>query len=159
MNLISASEIKQLTVLPLRTENYLFENDIDMVQQQTIKPVLGSSLYAWLENQIANNSTNALALNLKNKVAPALSWHTLYRALPFMQLQLTASGLESKAKPGANNDGTADLLLLQHQCRQRANFHSKQLYNWLKTNRNQYPAWKAEIPEPEGFDFGLYLPD
>lgn len=158
MNFITPSDVKSQTVIPAGIDNYLFENDIAYTQTRIIEPLLGKSLSTWLKARLALNSTAPEVTALFGQLLPAHCWHTLSHALPFMHIQLSASGLVVPHGATGNAAGLTGLNLLQAQAEERAQFYTRVLLKYLQENVAAYPNWKPEESVLKGFGFGLYVP-
>jgi len=112
-------------------------------QNEYIKPALCKALYDELVSQDETNTLTPENLLLKDAyVMPALSYWTLYIALPFIQTELRAKGLfqhfdETGSVVNGGIYGT-----MKQAYRDRAEYNIRLLHEFLNEYPNIYPLFR-----------------
>lgn len=144
---------------------------IQEAQSVWIQDLIGTRLYEKLQNDIAAVDASpsvalpATSLTLLNKIAPALSYYTLYTALPFIFLKLKNKGVMKNANPetGAQSASMQEVNFLRESVLGSAKFHGERVVTFLCNKSEDYPEYRTQgddadiYPRGTAYDnFGIY---
>lgn len=142
---------------------------ITIAQELYIEPILGEPLMSELKEQIESNSLTEANSSLIVRIAPVLSFYTVYQALPFHWATIVNKGITIRESENSKSVDINDIAQLRRWIRDDAEIFAKLLIEFLCSCRNTYPLWKpnencCDKPLNEGsaqqkFDSGIYFPN
>lgn len=159
--LINEALFKQHSPVTLSTQIEDFVPYIGIAQELYIQPILGAALTAELQTQIADNNLSAANSDLILRIAPALSFYAVYQALPFHWATIVNKGITIRESENSKSVDINDISQLRRWIKDDADMLRKQLVDFLKQCRQNYPLWStAENCQQKNsqFDSGFYFP-
>jgi hypothetical protein len=132
---------------------------LSIAQELYIAPVLGDALLEELTSQIASNSLTENNSKLIVKIAPALSFHAVYQALPFHWASIVNKGVTIRESENSKGVNIRDIAQLRRWIKDDAETLVKQLVDFLYKNKDDYPLWRPKNNAGEKFDSGFYFPE
>lgn len=141
---------------------------ICIAQELHIEPVLGEPLMTELKEQIMSNTLTEHNSSLIVKVAPTLSFYTIYQALPFHWATIANKGVTIRESENSKGVDVKDIAQLRRWVKDDADLLKGQLVDFLCKCRTNYPLWRPLntnccddiIPEgsaSKSFDSGFYF--
>lgn len=142
---------------------------ICIAQELHIEPILGEPLMQELKQQIKDNELTDHHSALIVKVAPALSFYTVYQALPFHWATIANKGITIRESENSRGVDVKDIAQLRRWVKDDADLLRDQLIDFLCKCRANYPLWRPSdvnccddrIPEGssrKSFNSGFYFP-
>lgn len=129
-------------------------------QDIDIQPLLGSNLYNRLQNGIIANDLNANEIKLLEIIRPALAYFSLYRAIPFIAVEVRGAGIVRHVNEKIQPASSKDIDMIRNEAMNTAEFYAKRIVNWLCANRTMYPEFNTETmplkPSKGNYAFGMY---
>lgn len=142
---------------------YLF-----IAQELYITPILGEPLMDELKTQIAENTLTPINGDLIVKIAPALSFFTVYQGLPFHWASIVNKGVTIRESENSKGVELNDISQLRRWIRDDAEIFTKMLIDFMCRCRNSYPLWRPsqdccndiinEGSTNDIFESGFYFP-
>lgn len=117
---------------------------ICIAQELHIEPILGEPLLAELKEQILANELTEANSSLIVKVAPALSFFTVYQALPFHWATIANKGVTIRESENSKGVDVKDIAQLRRWVKDDADLLKDQLINFLCKCRANYPLWRPQ---------------
>ncbi|MDF9800778.1 hypothetical protein OKW21_006041 [Catalinimonas alkaloidigena] len=114
MNLITASEVKQLTTIEQNLSDDLIFPQISIAQEKHIKPILGKDLY----NALIENPANYP--ELYEQIKTPLAFWVYYESALFLWLRMTNKGLVKRTSEYAENISGEDFKFFRSEIREYA---------------------------------------
>lgn len=142
--LISESLFKQYSPVTSNTDITEFVPYIDIAQELHIEPVLGEPLMSELKEQIADNNLTPENSDLILKIAPTLSFYTVYQALPFHWATIVNKGVTIRESENSKGIDIKDLAQLRQWIKNDADILKGQLVDFLSRCRASYPLWRPQ---------------
>lgn len=169
---------------PLISENLLklhspITSDVDVTdfipylviaQELYIAPVIGEPLMAELISQIENNNLSDTNSDLILKIAPVLSFYTVYQGLPFHWASIVNKGITVRESENSRGIDMTDLSQLRRWVKDDAERFTQLLIEFLCKCRSSYPLWRpsegfnccddiiGEGSSKKNYDSGFYFP-
>lgn len=142
---------------------------ICIAQELYIEPILGEPLLTELKEQVLSNTLTEYNSSLIVKIAPALSFFTIYQALPFHWATIANKGVTIRESENSKGVDIKDIAQLRRWVKDDADLLKGQLIDYLCKCRTNYPLWRPLntnccndiIPEgstAKSFDSGFYFP-
>lgn len=143
---------------------------ICIAQELHIESILGEPLMSELKEQILANDLTEANSSLIVKIAPALSFLTVYQALPFQWASIVNKGITIRESENSKGIDVKDLGQLRRWIKDDADLLKDQLINFLCKCRASYPLWRPqninccdekinEGSNTKSFDSGFYFPN
>lgn len=142
---------------------------ISIAQELHIEPILGEPLMTELKQQIVDNELTGHNSDLILKVAPALSFYTIYQALPFHWATIANKGVTIRESENSRGVDVKDIAQLRRWVKDDADLLKDQLIDFLCKCRANYPLWRPlnanccdnrihEGSNQKSFDSGFHFP-
>ncbi len=141
---------------------------ISIAQELYIVPLLGEPVMEELKSQIEQNSLSAANSSLLVKVAPVLSFYSVYQALPFHWASIVNKGVTIRESENSKGVDINDIAQLRRWIKDDAEILSAQLLSFLDKYRSLYPLWRpysgystascGDRGNKKSFDSGFYFP-
>lgn len=93
-NMITTDEVKKITLSKKDFDVKKFEPFLEVAEKEFIKPFLNNPLYNEVRTQYLSDSLSTLNTTLVGHLKKALAWYVLHKALPFIQMDITNSGIQ-----------------------------------------------------------------
>lgn len=167
--LINEQLFKQHSPVTSATDITEFIPYICIAQELYIEPVLGSCLMDELKKQVVENNLSVANSDLIIRIAPALSFYTVYQALPFHWATIVNKGITIRESENSRSVDIKDIAQLRRWMLNDADILRNQLAAFIQKHKDDYPLWKPEqqfscdCSEENGgrhtFDSGFYFPN
>lgn len=166
--LISESLFKLHSPITSNTDITDFIPYISIVQELYLSDILGEPLMAELKEQVQNNALTQENSDLIIKIAPALSYYTVYQALPFHWAAIVNKGITIRDSENSKGVDIKDIAQLRRWIKDDAETLIDQLIKYLCKCKPNYPLWKPdrecckevinEGTNDRKFESGFYFP-
>lgn len=164
--LINDELFKRHSPITANTDLTEFVPYLSIAQELYIAPLLGESLIGELINQITNNTLSDTNSHLIIKIAPALSFYTVYQGLPFHWASIVNKGITIRESENSKGVNINDVAQLRRWIRDDAEIFVQLLIDYLCKQRSDYPLWKpdrdycsnCDQTNKSFFDSGFYFP-
>jgi hypothetical protein len=150
--LISAYNLKELSLIHGNVEDSILTPTIRIVQDTTIEPIIGTSLYTRLLEGIDANDLNAdEVLLMDSYIIPVLAM-----GCNLETVLTTTYQLRNKAT-GITNDewlkgaSETEINRIQDNFRSKLEHYRQKLINYLKFNSGKYPEYNDYFSSPDAF--------
>ena len=138
---------------------------IKVAQDMYIMPVLGSTLFARLQNGIDNdNLTVSEKTLIDSYLTDALIWFTMSLLPMTMGYQLFSKGFLQKTAEESNAPSRGDLEILEKKYRSMAEYYNTRMIGYLQENYNSFyeyintgSGWDVVLPENKAYTSPIYL--
>ncbi len=132
---------------------------IYIAQELHIAEILGLQLTEELSEEIDNNNLSPENSELILRIAPALSFYTVYQALPFHWATIVNKGITIRESENSKGVDIKDLAQLRQWIKNDAEILRNQLIAFLEANRDKYPLWtyNDKCGKEEKFDSGFFF--
>lgn len=114
---------------------------ISIAQELYVEPILGTALIEELKQQISSNTLTPADGDLIIKIAPVLSFYTVYQALPFKWASIVNKGLTVRESENSKAVDIKDVAQLRAWLKNDAEVLASQLIDYLCKCREHYPLW------------------
>lgn len=167
VQLISEQFLKDSTTINLNVEPTLLINGILDAQMMHIMPILGSSLYLELINQVENSTLTALNQTLLNNyIQKAVAKWALVEVLPDLLIKIMNKSVVKKNSDNSESITKAELDFEVERAMNKAQFYTERLRKYLLQNQVNYPLYMnpgagcdVVIPRQNTYFSGMYLSD
>lgn len=157
--LINEKLFKQHSPVTSNTDITEFIPYIHIAQELHIVKVLGLPLVEELCEQIEANNLTPDNSELILKIAPALSFYTVYQALPFHWATIVNKGITVRESENSKGVDIKDLAQLRVWIKNDAEILITNLIEFLKNNHDKYPLWMSDdkCGKEDKFDSGFFF--
>lgn len=138
---------------------------LSIAQELYIAPILGESLMNEIKLQISENSLTEANGDLLVKIAPALSFFTIYQGLPFHWATIVNKGITIRESENSRGIDIKDVAQLRRWIRDDAEIFVNLLTDFLCSSKDNYPSWKPDKDycsscnqKSNHFDSGFHFP-
>lgn len=117
---------------------------ISLAQALRIEPILGKALLEELQEQIKTDTLTPLNSALILKIAPALTFYSIYQGLPFHWAAIQNKGVtvrESENSKAVDGDGLAQQ---RRYVLDDAQAFARRLIDYLCECKEDYPLWRPD---------------
>lgn len=166
--LISESLLKQHSPITSNVDVADFVPYITIAQELYVEPILGQPLMEELKEQIENNTLTEANSSLIVRIAPVLSFYTVYQALPFHWASIVNKGVTIRESENSKGVNIKDIAQLRRWIKDDAEVFARLLVEHLCSCRTSYPLWKpangccndviGEGSAKPRFESGIYFP-
>lgn len=150
--LISAYNLKELSLIHGNVEDSILTPTIRIVQDTTIEPIIGTSLYTRLLEGIDANDLNAdEVLLMDSYIIPVLAMGCNSETVltTTYQLRNKATGITNDEwLKGASE---SEINRIQDNFRSKLEHYRQKLINYLKFNSGLYPEYNEYFSSPDAF--------
>ena len=137
--LITITEVKDLTTIQKNVDDYLVTNAILYAEEKHIASCIGQDLY---DDAVANPGT-AENTALIAEIKPALALWVQYEVIPDLHIKETNKGIVMNFSDNSNNFSTRDVEYKRRIVKDRANFKTAKIIDFLEYNSDDYPLYKS----------------
>lgn len=136
-------------------------------QAQTIQiqSFLGSQLYDEIAGQIDAGTVTALNTTLLTLINPALGYYAMSETIRPATFQTTNRGVGTKDGQNFTSASLQEIANLETHYKNRAQWYSQRLINYLIANVTDYPLYDASatdcydiLPKKNSFTSSIYIP-
>ena len=166
--LIDETYFKANSPLNLNIEPYLINMSILDAQEMHVQMQLGSILYNKLVTLIRSGDIQLVA-NAKYKtllddyVQPAVVQWALFECIPYLRYKLMNKGVQLQNSDNSTPADLEDLKYLGARVKDRAEFKSQRLADYLLENETLFPEYTQAVdlddikPETDAYNCGMFL--
>ncbi len=141
-----------------------------IAQDLYIAPIIGEPLMVELREQIESNTLSPHNSDLILKIAPVLSFYTVYQGLPFHWASIVNKGITIRESENSKGIDINDLSQLRRWVKDDAERFTSLLIEFLCKCRTNYPLWRpaegfsccndiiGKGSAKQNFDSGFYFP-
>ena len=157
--LLTPKAIKDRTQLHTNTDDKLIYPDIKAVQDMYIMPLLGSTLFEKIQNDIeADTLTGNYLILMRDYIADAMCWLVLAEMPDTLNYQLWNTGVAATTADKTVNADNGVLHQLRNKYRGRAEHYMKRarmylLENYTLFNEYNQPGTGIDVVVPEQSSF------
>lgn len=166
--LISETYYKTNSPVNLNVEPYLINMSIIDAQEMHVQMQLGSILYKKLITLVRSGDiqlpANAVYKTLLDDyVQPAVVQWALYECIPYLRYKLMNKGVQVQNSDNSTPADLEDLKYIEARVKDRAEFVSQRLADYLLENETLYPEYTAATdiddikPETDAYNSGMFL--
>lgn len=141
---ISVDYLKSHTVINNNVADELLLNSIWEAQSIHIQQLIGTDLYNKLANLVQTNTVNDPAnadykVLLDEYVCPTTAYWAVVECIPSMAMKIVNKGVERQNSEWSTPSAINEIEYLRDDWRNKAEFFSQRLTNYLLQNRRLYP--------------------
>ena len=142
--LVSCDYLKENTTINNNVDNNLLNNSIWEAQSMHIQQITGTELYNKIIGLVENNQIG-LAVNVKykslldNYIRPAIVYWAWYESITYIAFKVVNKGIELQNSDYSNNTSIDQMEYLRDEIRNKAEFYSQRLTDFMYQNRSDYP--------------------
>jgi len=114
---------------------------LSIAQELYIEPIIGTALSEELKHQISTNTLTPENGDLIVKIAPVLSFYTVYQGLPFKWATVLNKGITVRESENSKAVDIKDIAQLRSWLKNDAEVLASQLIDYLCKCRGHYPLW------------------
>lgn len=114
---------------------------LSIAQELYIEPIIGTALSEELKQQISTNTLTPENGDLIIKIAPVLSFYTVYQGLPFKWATVLNKGITVRESENSKAVDIKDIAQLRSWLKNDAEVLASQLIDYLCRCRLSYPLW------------------
>lgn len=166
--IISDELLKINSPITSNTDIQEFIPYILIAQEIYILPIIGEPLMHELKEQVKNNNLTEDNSNLIAKIAPSLSFYTVYQGLPFHWASIVNKGLTVRESENSKGVDIKDVAQLRAWVLKDAEILRDNLIRFLCECQLRYPLWRPrhkccddiikEGSTEKDYNFGFYFP-
>lgn len=140
---VTTSYIKNYGIVEGNLDDKLITSTIRMVQDINLQPILGSSLYNAISDQIANNTlTAANTTLLDDYIAPYMLWMVVAEGTVIFNYRYSNKAVNTMNSENQFPVTMKELELLQAKYSAKADFYGKRMSLFLEDNPTNYPLFR-----------------
>lgn len=134
--------IKDSTPIDGNVDDKYLTIAIEDAQRMHILPILGTALYNEISGQITAGSVTSLNQTLLNNyIQDALKYWVVYEAIDLFQYKITNKAIMEKSSDNSEPVDQVDVIRLMDRNRDRAQFFSQKITDFLIENILSYPLY------------------
>lgn len=146
--LISTETLKRGTTINGNVSDTLLCNAIYEGQQINIQQIIGTKLLRKIEILVDNGTITDPANSdyktlLDEYLQPALIYWAWYYSVPYLAFKLVNKGAQRQTDENSNNASLDEIHYVEETIRDKAEFFSQRLADFLTANRSTYPEYHA----------------
>lgn len=136
---------------------------LSIAQELYISPILGKRLITELKSQINSNTISETNSSLILKIAPALSFWTVYQGLPFHWASIVNKGITIRESENSKGININDVAQLRQWVRNDAEIFNNILIEYLCVEQDKFKLWKPDknycsaCEDNSTFDSGFFF--
>jgi len=132
-----------------------------MAQDYYIRPTLGDDFYADFMQKYSDKENVPLSpeyeLLYESYIKPLVVFGTLEESVFQLHNRVTRGGVQTTTAEYTENAGDTTVYKLQYKYKDYREKYEKNLFNFLKNNKTDYPLFKGDCNEPEKYYFIDFL--
>lgn len=165
---IDETYFKANTPVNLSVDPYLINMSINDAQEMHVQMQLGSILYKklvtlirTLDIQLPANAVYKTLLD--DYVQPAVVQWAMYECIPYLRYKLMNKGIQLQNSDNSTSADLEDLKYIEARVKDRAEFVSQRLADYLLENYTLFPEYTAATdiddikPETDAYNSGMFL--
>ena len=142
---ISEKYIKENSAIDTNTDYKKILPTVWMCQIQYLQAYLGTKVYENLIDEILNDTVSANnEILLKDYVADALLYWVMYEVQIPLLYEFRNKNVSKKSSDNAQPIGTKELSRIENRFKDKAEYFSKRISDYLCANRTIYPLYCTE---------------
>jgi hypothetical protein len=136
--------LRENTVIGDSVDGTIIQPVVRLVQDKYIHPILSSSLYTELQDQINNNTLSGDYLTLMTQyVVPCMSQYCIYELVPYLNYKFRAKGISRQTSDTSTPADLSELYYIRDNIRDTAQFYGDMLTKYLCANHNLFPEYNV----------------
>lgn len=144
--LISVDYLKEHTTINNNVDTNILNSPIWEAQEINVHQICGSKLYKKLLELISNGNITLPAYSdyktlLDDYVQPVVCYWAWLYSLPYLAMKAVNKGVQRQTDENSNNATIQEVHYLEENIRDKADFFSQRLTDFLLQNRNLYPEY------------------
>lgn len=164
---ISALRLKEMSSIHENVDDTLITPVILDCQDMYIQPIIGTSLYNELKDQITNDTVTVLNTTLlASYVIPCLISYVKYESVTELNFKFTNKNVSKKSSDNSEPLSTDDSIFLMNKLKDKAEWRAQRITHYLTEYSNSYPLYLnggsgLDIIQPSlsNYTCGLVLDD
>ena len=140
----SEAYIKKFTPIGELVDWSDIEPTVHLTQDSYIQDVLGTNFYNYLQGVYSAQTLNADEITLMNHIKPALGHRVAEQAAPFINYQIKNKGIMTQNGDYSDAVDLDNLKYVRNELKNRAEFYTKRLSNYLCDNKDLFPEYKND---------------
>jgi hypothetical protein len=161
---IGERALKDASIINDNSDPKILVPTIQLCQEKYLTRLLGSSLYADLQNKIVAGTLNTDEKFLLDAyIQPTMIWSIMKESTVYMSFKYMNKGVSQQSSENSSPASLEDLQFLADKESSNFDWYSQRLIDYLCANRVLYPAYNMETdsddtpPTKRGFTSRLYL--
>ncbi len=146
---VGETYIKNKTPLSNNIDIHLITDSIEFAQDSVIQDILGTNLYNDLQTKYSAQTLSTIETTLVELIKPALSYASAESAMPFIQTQIRAKGLNHLDSDNATQADISYMRYLRGELKSRSEFYQQRIIKFLCNNTSSFPLYTAENTDIE----------
>ena len=156
---VSEEYLKKYTPLGGLVEWTEIEPSVHIAQDSFILDILGTNFYDHIQLAYSGQTLIVDEIQLMNRIKPALAYRVADQSITFIHYQIKNKGVQSQSGDYSQPVGLEEFKYLRNELRNRAEFYSKRLSNYLCENRDLFVQYTVDNttdmkPKSSGYDHG-----
>ncbi len=144
----------------------MVDSILPMVQDMTMEPILGTTLYNKLKSDIEATLTVSgdYKTLLDDYINPCLVWWCTSNLIPYMTFSFSNKGLVEQGSDNSTPIDTEKILRVTRQTKSSAEWYSQRLIDYLCANTDLFPEYSQSLndddiaPKNSGYSSPFYIP-
>lgn len=144
--LISTDYLKEHTTINNNVDTNILNSPIQEAQEINVHQICGTKLYKRILDLVRTGDI-ALPVNVKYKellddyVQPVVVYWAWLYSLPYLAMKAVNKGLQRQVDENSNNANLDEVHYLEENIKDKADFFSQRLADFLLQNRTDYPEY------------------
>lgn len=140
----SEAYIKKFTPIGDLVEWSDIEPTVHLSQDSYIQDILGTNFYNYIQGVYSAQTLNTNEIALMNLIKPALAHRVAEQVAPFINYQIKNKGIMTQSGDYAEAVDLDNLKYVRNELKNRAEFYSKRLSNYLSENKELFPQYTTD---------------
>lgn len=161
---LSEQSLKDASLIDQNVDMKTLLPTIKFVQDIHLTRLLGSGLFADLQNKIVSSSLNSNETFLLNAyIEPVMIWYVTQESYLLTTYKMKNKGVQVQSADNSQAASMSDLEVLADKAQQKADWYGQRLINYLIANAGLYPAYRLirtydDVPPTNrGYNSRIYL--
>lgn len=144
--LISIDYLKEHTTINANVDTNILNSPIWEAQEINVHQILGTKLYKRILELISNGDINQPSYIkykelLDDYIQPVCCYWAWLYSLPYLAMKAVNKGVQRQTDENSNNANMQELHYLEETIKDKADFFSQRLADYLLQNRSDYPEY------------------
>ena len=162
--LVSAQKIKAFTEINENVDEALLLSNIQIAEDVGLQTILGSKFYNHIKSSAQGNTlTGPETTLLQNYIQPYLIQRAYYECIPAIYMRVMNKSIVVGNTEQGSPISSGDMKYLRNIARDRYEFYSQRLMDYLKDNSNDFPIYfsyssnEGMKPSKENYFGGIHI--
>lgn len=138
---VAVEDVKATGIVDENVDDKVIKDAILNAQRIYIRDIIGSGIYDELDTQKQAGTLTALNTTLLSKMKDALVYWSIYEGLDSFQYKIRNKAVMKSNSDNSQPIDTDELVRLADKYRNRAEYYSTRLKEYLMQNYNSYPLY------------------